>query len=135
MSDKCFIDSNIWLYAFMNDQESKSVLARQLIQRDSIHISVQILNEVCRNLLGKADYTEDELQATIQQFKLNTHIHLLTAEDSLTASNLRKALSLSYWDSLVVAAAKATGCRLLYSEDMQHQQRIDSLTILNPFKL
>ncbi len=119
----------------MNDQESKSVLARQLIQRDSIHISVQILNEVCRNLLGKADYTEDELQATIQQFKLNTHIHLLTAEDSLTASNLRKALSLSYWDSLVVAAAKATGCRLLYSEDMQHQQRIDSLTILNPFKL
>lgn len=135
MSVKCFVDSNIWLYAFMESRDNKFTLARQLIQRDGVCISIQVLNEVCRNLLRKANYSEDELKETIQQFTQHTQIHLLSVADSLQASQLREDYALSYWDSLVVAAALAEGCHILYSEDMQHQQRIDSLTIINPFKL
>jgi predicted nucleic acid-binding protein len=47
---------------------------------------------------------------------------------------LRKAYSLSYWDSLIIAAAIDAGCVTLFSEDMQHGQTIEGcLTIINPF--
>ncbi|MBS0522318.1 MAG: hypothetical protein JSS04_01685 [Proteobacteria bacterium] len=41
---------------------------------------------------------------------------------------------LSYWDSSIVAAAQALGCRELLSEDMNHGQRIGSVKIVNPFR-
>ncbi|XUP03992.1 hypothetical protein RVR34_00890 [Microcystis aeruginosa FBCC-A68] len=49
----CFVDSNIWLYAFSTDkkEESKRILAKQLIKEKSIIISTQIINEVSCNLL------------------------------------------------------------------------------------
>jgi predicted nucleic acid-binding protein len=40
-----------------------------------------------------------------------------------------------WWDCLLLAAASLAGCGLFLSEDMQHQQRVESLVILNPFKL
>jgi predicted nucleic acid-binding protein len=50
------------------------------------------------------------------------------------ASRLRDSYSFSYWDSLIVAAALDAGCTTLFSEDMQHGQKIESgLTIINPF--
>ena len=39
----------------------------------------------------------------------------------------------SYWDCLMLAAAQEQGCAYLLTEDLQHGQRVDSLTILNPF--
>ena len=52
----------------------------------------------------------------------------------LDASRLRKRHSFSYWDSLIVSSALAGGCKVLYSEDMQHKLVIDRrLTVLNPF--
>jgi len=53
----------------------------------------------------------------------------------LLASKLRSNNAFSYWDSLIVAVALDAGCSTLYSEDMQHGQRIEGqLTIVNPFK-
>jgi predicted nucleic acid-binding protein len=49
------------------------------------------------------------------------------------AWTLQDRFSLSYWDALMVAAAQQQGCRYLLSEDMQHEQRFDALTLLNPF--
>ena len=40
----------------------------------------------------------------------------------------------SWWDSLIIAAAKKGGCRYLLTEDMQHRQNIDGLTIIDPFQ-
>ncbi len=40
----------------------------------------------------------------------------------------------SFWDSLIVSSALSGGCKVLYSEDMQHKLVINQrLTILNPF--
>ena len=50
------------------------------------------------------------------------------------ALEIRTAHGLSYWDSAIVAAAQALGCRELLSEDMNHAQRIGSLTIVDPFR-
>jgi predicted nucleic acid-binding protein len=50
-----------------------------------------------------------------------------------SALDLQDRLSLSFHDSLIVAAALRKNCEFLYSEDMQHELRVDELTILNPF--
>jgi predicted nucleic acid-binding protein len=39
----------------------------------------------------------------------------------------------AFYDSLVIASALASGCRTLYSEDLQDGQAVESLTIVNPF--
>ena len=51
-----------------------------------------------------------------------------------SALDIKAAYRLSYWDSAIVAAAQALGCEVLYSEDMNHGQVIDSVTISNPFR-
>ncbi|HYQ91954.1 MAG TPA: PIN domain-containing protein, partial [Candidatus Competibacteraceae bacterium] len=40
----------------------------------------------------------------------------------------------SFYDALIVASALEAGCTCLYSEDMQHGQYLEGLTIENPFK-
>ena len=51
------------------------------------------------------------------------------------AWDLQDRLSLAYWDALMVAAALQQGCAILLTEDLQHEQRIDSLRIVNPFRV
>ena len=57
----CFIDTNIWLYAFIEaDDTTKSGIARTLIQESESVVSVQVINEVCVNLPRRANFTSAE---------------------------------------------------------------------------
>lgn len=134
MSDKFFVDSNIWLYAFMDTTSSKQEKAMQLIDNNDIVLSTQVVNEVCANLLRKASYTEPEIQQTIENFQARYSIFIVTTDIIRQASVLRTSYRLSYWDSVVIATAMSAKCTIVYSEDMQNGQRIDNLlTIKNPF--
>ena len=46
---------------------------------------------------------------------------------------IRQESSFSFYDSLILAAAQAAQCQVLYSEDMQHLQRVGNLQVVNPF--
>jgi predicted nucleic acid-binding protein len=50
------------------------------------------------------------------------------------ALEIRAAHRISYWDAAIVAAARALGCRELYSEDMSHGRDIEGVTIINLFR-
>ena len=50
------------------------------------------------------------------------------------ALDIKAATGLAYWDAAIVAAAKALGCRELFSEDMAHGRDIDGVRIVNPFR-
>ena len=50
------------------------------------------------------------------------------------ALDLQTRYQFRFYDALIVAAALAAGCTRLYSEDLQHGQRIEGLTIVNPFR-
>lgn len=133
MSDKYFVDSNIWLYAFMESRSEKRMQALLLLDGAEIVLSTQIINEVCANLLRKADYTEPEVRQTIGNFQARYPILNVTADIIRQASVLRETYSFSYWDSVVVATAIEAGCSILYSEDMQNGQQVGNLKITNPF--
>jgi len=53
--------------------------------------------------------------------------------DLLAAIDLHRLHALSIWDALVVRAALVSGCRTLYTEDLQHGRRFETLDVVNPF--
>jgi predicted nucleic acid-binding protein len=64
----------------------------------------------------------------------NYHLVVLDIEDVLAAIDLHRLRQISFWDALVVRAAKEGGCSVLYSEDLQHGQSVDGVRIVNPFR-
>ncbi len=134
-ADQCFVDSNLWLYAVIESGEAatKSATARMLVIERRI-VSTQVINEVCVNLLRRAQRTEEEIRRVVQAFHAQHRVVPIIESTMLAASELREAYSLSYWDSLIVATALEAGATILYSEDMQHDLWIHTrLRIVNPF--
>ncbi len=131
----CFIDTNIWLYAFIEtDDTTKSVTARALIRESEAVVSVQVINEVCVNLLRRANFTEAQITQLIESFYDRCCVVELTKSDLLMASQLRQKYSLSFWDSTIMAAVLSADVPILYSEDMQHGLIIEGkVQIRNPF--
>ena len=136
MSDKAFIDSNLWLYAFIErpGEETKHARAAALIEASERYsISTQVVAEVSSNLLRKAGMAEDALLDIITGFYSRCRVLETGLAVHQAASRIRTAHQFSYWDSLIIASALEGGCTILYSEDMQHGQVIDGrLTVLNP---
>jgi predicted nucleic acid-binding protein len=141
MSDKpganppIFADSNIWLYAFIEgDDPRKTSIAKCIVRDSSVILSVQVINEVCRNLLRKTKFTESKVQALIDSFYLN---YVVIPFDQMIlhhASELRVKYQVAFWDSLIIAAALAANARTVYSEDMHDGLLIEGrLRIQNPF--
>ncbi len=136
MRDSVFVDSNLWLYAFVlrPGEEVKHARALALLEaRNRYTISTQVVSEVSVNLLRKAGMEEKSLLDIVEGFYRRCRVVNTDLECHRTASRLRSAHQFSFWDSLIVAAALEANCGMLYSEDMQHGQVIDQqLTILNP---
>jgi predicted nucleic acid-binding protein len=129
-----FVDSNIWLYAFIGGDQARSAAAAALVQRSPCAVSVQVINEVCVNLKRKAGLSEGDIQALIESFFARCLVVPLEKSTLLTASVLRDRYSLSYWDSTIVASALQCGATSLYTEDLQHGQTIEGpLRVVNPF--
>jgi len=135
LTPQCFIDSNIWLYAFIEQQDyRKSVIAKEVIRSHPLVISTQVINEVCLNLFRKTAITESQTQKLIRWFYLKYSVMVLDQTVLLGSSLLREKYSFSFWDSLIVECALQAGVTQLYSEDMQANLLVnDRLHIINPF--
>jgi predicted nucleic acid-binding protein len=57
----------------------------------------------------------------------------ITPEDVCSAIDIHRLHGLSFWDSLILHAARKAGCSVLLSEDMNHGQKIEGVRIINPF--
>lgn len=136
LQQRCFIDTNIWLYAFIEaNDKRKSVAAKSAIQKLDVVVSTQVISEVCVNLLRKASLPEKDIQALVIAFYEKYTVTDIDKVTLLKASELRGEYSLSYWDSLIVASALNGDCAVLYSEDMQDGLQIEQrLTVINPVK-
>lgn len=98
MPDKpvAFIDTNIWLYAFLDTGDAeKSSRARQTLKQTEPILSVQVINEVCVNLIKKAGFTEEQISQLVEAFYEKYPIVELDESILLDASQLRKEYALS----------------------------------------
>jgi predicted nucleic acid-binding protein len=137
MTNRWFIDSNIWVYALSGQGEEREQKARAFINdviTDSRPIiSYQVINETMR-VLKKLGKSEAELRQFIDSLFDACEVVGFTKETALLASELRETISVSYWDSQIVASAYLANCSMLASEDMQDGSLIrGNLTIKNIF--
>jgi predicted nucleic acid-binding protein len=136
MTDRVFIDSNVWIYAFKGDDPKRSEIALNYIltatDRLKPVISSQVINETC-NVLKKAGKPEHELREIIKLMFSSCEFSEFTAETANIASQLRETMSVSFWDSHIIAAAVASNCAELITEDMQTGAIIQGLRIVNIF--
>jgi len=130
-----FIDTNIWLYSFIQSQnKEKTEIARTIIKECEIVISTQIVNEICVNLIKKADFSEGKIQNLIESLYKKYTVFELSQDILLSASKIRHNHSFSFWDSVVAASALDCDVDYLISEDMQDGFNLENkLTIINPF--
>ncbi|MFM9857955.1 PIN domain-containing protein [Pseudoxanthobacter sp. M-2] len=131
MSAEVFFDTNVLLYLLSGDP-AKAGRAEALLAEGGT-ISVQVLNEfasVCRRKLGLdlADVSAfvDTFQAVCEVVPVDLPLH----ENGVAIAYRHQ---ISVYDGLIVAAALRAGCRTLFTEDLNHGQRVDGLVIVNPF--
>jgi predicted nucleic acid-binding protein len=139
MNDRFFLDTNIFIYSFDRGAVAKSRRASQLIRtalktRKGI-TSYQVVQEFLNVALQRfappmrTDEAEQYL-STIFRPLLGIHSSPVLY---LEALHLQSRYRLSWYDSLIVAAALQAQCKLLLTEDLQHGQRFGDLRIENPF--
>ena len=133
MKDKIFLDSNIFLYAFSNQDMIKKDISSKLLLDDNHTISIQVINEVSNIMLKKLKFTNSEIKEFIKDSYNRYSVINISEDIFLKACDIRKNYNISYYDSLIISSAIESNCDFLYSEDMQHNQQIEKLKIINPF--
>jgi predicted nucleic acid-binding protein len=99
----------------------------------SIVVSPQVLNE----LYAVSTWKFPEVSRNVLRAWVRAYIPLCIAP--LDARVVDAALAIeeghgfAWWDCVILASAKAAGCRYLLTEDMQHGRELDELTIVSPF--
>jgi len=139
MSDKIFIDTNLWIYLYANDSVKEKVKrASSLVDKHfvNINISTQVIGEFFHVLTKKGLKEKEEARQMVLDLIENFVVVDVFQSLVIKATDLSVRYGYSYWDSLILASALASNCSILYTEDMQDGQIIeDSLKIRNPFKL
>jgi predicted nucleic acid-binding protein len=136
MSERTFIDTNVFVYAEDADEPEKRKIAQRLIQELTAAgravISTQVLMEYVAAGQRHLGLTLAECR---QAVLLMSHLDvvLIRSEHVLGALDLASTYSLSSWDALILKTASASGCGRLLTEDMQDGQVIDGVRIDNPF--
>jgi predicted nucleic acid-binding protein len=137
MSDKCFVDTNILVYAHDRSAGVKHQRAQMLLEQlwDSGRgvLSTQVLQELCINLRRKASQPlpVEEVRQLIRDYS-TWEIVTNTAESVLQALDIEMRYKTSFWDALIFQAAESSGASILYSEDLATGQRYGTIQVVNP---
>jgi predicted nucleic acid-binding protein len=135
--DRYFIDTNVFLYTYDPRDPAKRDRAEAWIQwlwdNTASAVSWQVLQEFYFNAVHKFS-----AEANV----IRDHVALLSLLNppDVTLALLERAwfwtdqAQISFWDSMIVAAAERTHCRWLLSEDFQSGREFGSLKVVNPFQ-
>jgi predicted nucleic acid-binding protein len=135
MPGRHFLDTNILLYLYSEDEPDKQAVARTLTIGDRPWISTQVLCEMANVLRRKFGLEYSNVAAAIEEVRSACEVATITVETIARALELGSRYRYSFFDSLIIAAALECGCDTLVSEDFQHGFVAESrLTIRNPFK-
>jgi predicted nucleic acid-binding protein len=136
MTATVFVDTNVLLYAFDHANPQKQAAARlwraELWTTKRGRLSVQVLQEFYANVLRKWPSAREQARAEIRNLSA-WHPVPMDSEILVHGWRLQDRFQLSFWDSLILAAAISSACNFLLTEDLQSGQELDGVTVLNPF--
>lgn len=140
MSAEDFIDTNVFIYHLDASDPRKQAIAERIIRQaltgGNACISYQVIQECLNTALWKAQVALDIAQGRAYLETVLAPLLRVSASVALyrRALEVQASWGFGFYDSLIVAAALTAGCTRLLSEDLQHGQRIETLTIHDPFR-
>jgi predicted nucleic acid-binding protein len=136
--ERCFIDTNLLIYADSGDEPVKQRIALALLKQLRLNqtgvLSTQVLNEYCNVALNKLKLPHADIRQQMQFWEQYEVVQVTPAIIHM-GLDLHQTRSLGFFDALIVAAAKTSGCTVLYSEDMNAGEMVNGVRIVNPFRL
>lgn len=135
MQDKVFIDTNIIIYLYSEDEKKKQSIALELFSKNfDFIISTQVINEISNVLFKKYKLLSEDVENVILEIDNNINIIDYSLKTQIKAIRLKGKYGFQFYDALIIATALEHGCSIIFSEDMQNNQIIEnSLKIINPF--
>ena len=139
MSARFFLDTNIFAYTFDSKTPAKAKraarLIRQAVDTGEGIVSYQVVQEFFNVAFRR--FPQPMNVAEAEQYLITVFRPLLAIHSSpalyVEALRVTGKYRLSWYDSLIVAAALQAECGILYSEDFQHGRELEGLRIENPF--
>ena len=133
-----FFDTNILLYSISSiaGEAGKRARALMLLDGDDGALSVQVLQEFYAQATRatRPDRLSHQIASAFVSKWTRFRVQDLTLTILNAALEIRATHRFSYWDCAIIAAARALGCRELYTEDMTHGREVEGVLIINPFR-
>ena len=137
MRDRCFVDTNILMYAHDRSTGVKHVRAQRLLEQlwgsgEGV-LSTQVLQELCINLrrIAGNPLPMNEVRLLIREYS-TWEVVTNTPESVLLALDIENRYETSFWDALILQAAERSGATILYSEDLAAGQTYGAVQVVNP---
>jgi predicted nucleic acid-binding protein len=137
MAARVFVDTNVLIYALddadLEKRDAARVWRAELWKSRRGRISYQVLQEFYVKVTQKRPSARREAQSEVRDLLAWKPV---TADEGLLerAWKLQDRYKLSFWDALIVAAAKAAACRYLLTEDLQADQDFEGVVVVDPFR-
>ena len=136
MTAPVFVDTNVFLYALdradLKKQQAARAWREKLWKNRLGRISFQVLQEFYVQATRKWPEGRDEARAEVTDL-LTWRPVTMDAAILERGWKLQDRYQLSFWDALIVAAAKSLGCQYLLTEDLQTDQNLDGILVISPF--
>jgi predicted nucleic acid-binding protein len=137
MTAPVFVDTNVLIYALDDADREKQRVARvwraELWKSRRGRISFQVLQEFFVNVTRKSLSSKEDARAEVRDLLAWQPVAL----DTVTLERgwkIQDRYKLSFWDALIVAAAKQASCSYLLTEDLQEGLDIDGVVVVDPFR-
>ena len=136
MTAPVFVDTNVLIYAVdladpKKQQAAQSWLA-DLWTKGNGRISFQVLQEFYSKVGQKSPAASEEARSEVRDLLAWNPVPV-SAETLDRSWKIQDRYQLSFWDALIVAAAKVSACRYLLTEDLQDGQNLDGILVVSPF--
>ena len=134
-----FVDTNVLVYALESGHSARKATAQRLVEKliyqDRLRLSTQVLQELFVTLTRQGGLPRCSADEALAQLESLTAwpVFVVDYPAIQEAGRLARDAVLSFWDALIVVAAARSGAQRLYTEDLNHGQRILGVEVVNPF--
>ena len=136
MTAPVFVDTNVLIYALdkadLRKQQAARAWRAELWTSGRGRVSYQVLQEFYVKVTQKWPGARAQARAEVRDLLAWRPVTV----DSLLLEHgwrIQDRYKISFWDALIVAAAKSASCRYLLTEDLQAEQELDAVIVVNPF--
>ena len=132
-----FLDTNVLVYAADEGDMAKFERACDIVESatkgNGFVISAQVVNEFTSVMYRKLKKPDDEVKDLLSVIEAIRTVPV-SPEWTRVAIEIKVQYNLQFYDSLLLAAAKAQGCDEFWSEDLNDGQLYCGIKAVNPFK-